>query len=372
MSWLAGKSKDPYYSERPLVNRIRKYGISFQPTDEDYKKIKDLGGSDELIREIRNKAPQPVPKPKPDESLPVPPDIRFKTGLLTVDCQPAECIVLVNGGLFVSSTVGGTVSQHVLEGLATVSAVKTDYDSDKGQQPVDMAQNKPVRQEFKFTVSPAALARLGNNLFEQMIVALGGSDGLKHSEIVTGKGSLNSWVSGKLTPWSFSVFFDKRNKRKYGLSARNQKYEVTPGENTFTWNREPETRELESCLRWFQDYQIAKVIGRLQGDSFKKVVAELKPAEGQPRVIRAVSAGQTYSITLDPDNRPAEITLEAGGLDRGLKIQYSDYKKDGSSYYPKRLQVIQPDDSHTGVQVEFDTFNLGLPEKAGKPSKKGK
>jgi hypothetical protein len=355
-----------------LVNRIRRCGIAFQPTSEDYKKIEELGGSTDLIGEIRNKAPQPVPKPKPDESLPSPTDIRFKTGLLTVDCQPAECIVLVNGGLFVSSTVGGTVSQHVPEGLATVSAVKTDYDSDKGQQPVDVAQNKPVRLEFKFTVSPVALARVGNNLFDQMIVALGGSDGLKHAETVTGNGSLNSWLNGKLTPWSFSVFFDKRNRRKYNLSARNLKYEVTPSGNTFTWNREPETRELESCLRWFQDYQITKVIGRLQGDSFKKVAVQLKPAEGQPRVIRAVSAGETYSITLDRDNRPAEITLEAGGLDRGLKIQYSDYTKDGSSYYPKRLQVIQPDDSHTGVQVEFDTFNLGTPEKPGKPLKKGK
>src|SRR5207253_1682240 len=112
----------------PLIQNIIKHRITFQPTDEDYKRFKAAGASDELIRVISDAAPPPPPPPPAD---PEPAEIRLKSGVVTINCSPAECIAVVNGGQLVFPTVGGSVFFTLLEGTATVSAVKRDYDADK-------------------------------------------------------------------------------------------------------------------------------------------------------------------------------------------------------------------------------------------------
>jgi hypothetical protein len=88
------------------------------------------------------------------------------------------------------------------------------------------------------------------------------------------------------------------------------------------------------------------------------VTDQLGPVEGQPRVIRAIAGSETYTITLDPDLRPAELALESTGLNTGLRIMYSDYSKQESAYYPRHLQVILPDTARHGVEVQFKTIEL--------------
>src|SRR5205823_5283185 len=157
---------------------------------------------------------------------------------------------------------------------------------------------------------------------------------------------------------------------KYVITGRGQKFELQPIGTGFKPKpaQAPEIPELEQCLRWFQDNQISKVIGYLQSSNFKKVAAQLTPLGGQPAVIRAISPSETYSITLDPDTRPIEISLASNGLNRGHIIRYSDYQMQRNAYYPKHMEVIQPEEVRHGVVVQLDNVELGLPEK-GKPKR---
>lgn len=363
LKWLDGKKKDRNrFNEFTLINRIAKYGLSFKPTEEDLEAFRKNGGSEKLITVVQNarKQPEREPPPPPPPPLPLP-----KEGHLTVGCQPAECNVSVNASPFLP-TKDGVLPQTLPEGLATVTVNKEDYEPDQKQQVADVKENKPARLDFKFKVSNAALERVGGRLFRQMIDALGGPAGLKASGVIRGAGTLKSYADGKITEWDLATFIELPANGYFILSGRGQKYEVSRTDSGFVWKPQgAEVRELEDCLRWIQDFQIANTVGRLQGTSFKMVADQLVPAEGHPVVIRATNGSETYKIALDPDFRPSEITLESTGLDSGLRILYTDYTKLGSSYYPRHAQVILPDASRHGVVVQFGQFELNFPAVAG-------
>jgi hypothetical protein len=357
MNWLDGKKKNPnLFHEAALISTITKEGLSFKPTEEDLEAFRKKGGSEKLITAIKNARTPPEREPPPPPPPPPPP----KEGRLTVGCQPAECNVSVNGGPFVS-TKDGVLPQTLREGLATVTVTKEDYEPDQKQQVADVKENKPARLDFTFKVSHAALERIGDRLFGQMMEALGGPAGLKASKVVRGSGTLKSHADGKITEWDLAAFIDLPANGYFILSGRGQKYEVSRTDSGFVWKPQgAEVRELEDCLRWIQDYQIANTVGRLQGTSFKMLADQLVPVEGHPVVIRATNGSETYKIALDPEFRPSEITLESTGLDSGLRILYTDYTKLGSSYYPRHAEVILPDASRHGVVVQFGQFELNF------------
>ena len=86
--------------EKVFISRITKVGIAFPRTDDNIAEIRNAGGSEELIAAIQNaKAPEQKKMVVVEPSIPEPPPIRLRTGILTINCQPAECTVLVNGGL---------------------------------------------------------------------------------------------------------------------------------------------------------------------------------------------------------------------------------------------------------------------------------
>jgi hypothetical protein len=368
--WLDGKKKDKYkFNETTLINSIAKGGISFTPTEEDMNAFRKRGGSDKLIAAVEGARKGEEAAPLPPTPLTPPP---AKEGRLTVTCEPAECDVSMNGGPSLPTTKG-EISRTLVEGPATVSVTKEGYDPDQKQKIVEIKEKVPARLDFKFKVSRAALENAGSKLFGQMMDALGGQNGLKTSERVRATGTLKSYSGGKISDWDVVALIELPDKGQFNLSGRGQKYEVLRTDSGFEWKKSPQSAELgelEACLRWIEDYQLGKTIGRLQSKSFKMVTDQLGPVEGQPRVIRAIAGSETYTVTLDPDLRPAEIALESTGLNTGLRIMYSDYSKHESAYYPRHLQVILPDAARHGVEVQFTTIELN-PQAAPGSKKKG-
>lgn len=370
LSWLDGKKKDRNkFNEFRLISLIAKQGLSFVPTEEDLNAFRKKGGSEKLIEAIqaaRKGEEVAVPPPPP------PPPPAPKEGRLMVTCEPAECDVSINGGTLLPTTKG-EISRTLVEGPATVSVIKEGYDPDQKQKIVEIKEKVLARLDFKFKVSRAALENAGSKLFGQMMDALGGPTGLKTSERVRGTGTLKSYAGGKINEWDVVAFIELPDKGQFNLSGRGQKYEVLRTDSGFEWKKSPQSAELgelEACLRWIQDYQLGKTVGRLQSNSFKMVTDQLEPVEGQPRVIRAIAGSETYTVTLDPDLRPAELALESTGLNTGLRVMYSDYSKQEGAYYPRRMQVILPDAARHGVEVQFTTLELN-PQAALGTKKKG-
>ncbi len=385
LHWLDLKKVDKnLYNELKLISRISKAGVSFDLGEDDKAAIRKKGGSEELIAAIEAARY----RPKTPEAAPVtaPKAAPRREGLLMLTCQPAECLVSINDKP-AGKTVNGAYSQKLEEGSATVSATKDDYEPDKKQQVVNIIENKPASVDFKFIPSPKALQREGQKLFEKMMNALGWASGLKTAEIVYGRGTLKSYSEGKITEWDLGALIELPNKGKFNLSGRGQKLEVTRTGDGFEWRKKPQSGvvgELEPCLRWLEDYQIAATVGRLQQQfggsasseparpaAFKMIAEQLSPGAGTPAIFRAVGENETYKITLDPDSRPREIVLESPGLDNGLRIMYSDYTSlQGTSLqgtaYPKSMQVIVA--PRQGVEVQFTEVDSSPPG----PNKKDK
>jgi len=377
LQWLSEHQAKNLYRlfEPPFLARIRKVGISFEPTQEILEKIRNAGGSEKLVSAIVEKGNPPTPKEGESSGgagsggggspgtrvSPV-----LKVGTLTVICQPVDCDVFVG-----TSSVGTTVSGELKLPWAespeiSVSVTRKDYDSEPNHRNVAINDKETTAATFKLTPSPAALAESGSRRFGQMLEALGGQEGLKAAEIVLGKATFKSYVDRTPTSWDGTALIKLPDKAKFELSAQGKNYEVGRTGDGFHWFESPKTVDLgklEDCLRWLQDKQIANVVGRLQDISFKIAADQLTPGDGQPVVLWAKGGSETYKITLSADFRPTEIALESTGLDSGLKILYSDYVQKGSAYYPRKTQVVLPDAAHQrGFEVEFGDFDLNPPD----------
>jgi hypothetical protein len=128
------------------------------------------------------------------------------------------------------------------------------------------------------------------------------------------------------------------------------------------WNKieekSPPFEDLDLSLRRFQEQQIARVIGTLRNGGFKMVASELNPKPGNDAIVRAEGGGRIYRITIGSDMRPREILLESGGLDKGLKVSYSEYVEQGGTAYPLHMEVQYSDVEHHGVAANLRSVEL--------------
>lgn len=347
--------------ESALIATIQTRTVCSRPSSGELDRLRNAGGSDKLIEAIEGAAPPSPPAEAPPRPQPEVPTLT--QGRLTVRCAHVECTVLVNGTP-IGVTTNETLSQTMPEGPILVSAAAKDYEANPSQEIVDIRDNEPKLINFQLKATRSALEATGAKLFQQMITALGGEDGLKASEFVRGKGTITSYSGGAPTLWDVAALIQQPDKGRFYLSAfqsGRQSYEIVQIGGAMELakiGKGVELDDLNLAIHQLREYQLSEMIRRFQSPSFKIVASDLGTLPAESAVLSAESGSEMYSIRLDSDFRPREILLESGGLDKGIKLMYSDYVHAGPAFYPKRMQVQVPSAKSKGIEVQFATVDL--------------
>ena len=326
-------------------------GIAFALSSDAVSKLQSAGASDEILDVLKSKAKPAV------ATAPAAPKILPK-GSLNLTCAPAECQVSLNG-TSIGPTAGGALQAAGLTpGNWVVDFSKEGF---RGNQSVVIVEPSKA-SAVAVTLEPDRAAReaFGKQLFQNMIRAIGGDEGLKTLASVQAVGNTTLWGrDGKSVRWMLLM----RNRAERGLfQAKSGRllYEVAFAGSEFKASKNlkgDQALDLPTDFSLIRDHQLAALITRLQDPGYKLVADHPEPQAGQEFVLFAEAGTQKISIGLDANLRPERVKITtAAGLGSAL-ITYADYVQNGNTFYPKTMQ-IKPDGQAQGIEVRFDTVEL--------------
>ena len=334
------------FTQQALINRIKEFGLAFRPTPEDLEKLKELGASPKLLSAIESASQPPV---REIVATPPPPPPVVREGLLAVTCTPVDCAVFVGAKRIDMTSRGHLEGIKLPVGTATVAVAADGYEADPKTKLLTITENGLTSIDFKLKPTQRTLEKAGGELFQRMVDALGGKEGLKETGFVRARGTALVYDrGGKPVAWSLAMLIKDRDKAKFSVTRDGQKYNVAFTDEGYRWSKTPKCEEvqgLEDVLRLVREYQIGAVIDRLGKGQISLVAERVPPGSGEAVVLRSDGSPNSYVITLESEFRPKEIRLESSGLGAGLKILFSDYVKQGKSFYPKVTQIVLPDES---------------------------
>jgi hypothetical protein len=302
-----------------------------------------------------------------------------KKGRLTVVCAEVDCNVLLDGAP-AGATTDRAVSHDLPEGPVAVSVSADGYQSAPDQEIVNIKAGDPKLVKFELRPSRAALEERGAKLFLQMIAALGGAEGLKAAAALRGTGTLTLYRDGKPEFWQATLLLKLPDKSRSIISVLQndrQRYEIVSTGGVTDLVKMGKGADLEGlnlAVHQLSEYQLARTLQRLQNPGVTILATDLEPAQSAGTMLRGEGGSEVYSIRLDAELRPQEIFVESGGFDKGIRILYADYAREGPAWFPRRLQVQLPGSATNGVKIQFDRLQLSPADLTDSAfdSKKGK
>ncbi|HYK60651.1 MAG TPA: serine/threonine-protein kinase [Bryobacteraceae bacterium] len=297
--------------------------------------------------------PSPAP-PKPDAA---------RQGLLSIVCQPVDCDVWTNrtsNRKYIGSTIHGELSATLPEGPVKISATKADYEPDREEETVAIGPDHPARVEFHLAVSRVSLDLEGRTLFRRMIQALGEQSGLRDAAAVLGSGFIEVYRrDGQPSRWPApEILIRPAGQSRFAIRKAGQTYEFTGAADGKRLPQDPEFAELAEELPLVTEYQLGRVVERLDGNGLNITATGLEARNGEAGEFRARGGAENYVVTLDSGYRPKEIRIESAGLHSGFRILFSAYESRGRTSYPKMTQVLLPGAPRRGVFVSFEKLEL--------------
>ncbi len=280
-------------------------------------------------------------------------------GMLSLTCAPAECQVSLNG-TSIGPTAGGKLEVAGLTpGNWVVDFAKEGFAGHQSTVVVEPAKSTTVT----VTLEPDRAAReaFGKQLFEKMIRALGGDDGLKTLGSVQATGSTTLWGhDGTSVRWTL-LMRNRTDRALFQAKAGRILHEVMFEGSEFKASKNlkgDEALELPTDFGMIRDNQLPALIARLQGPNYKLVSNHPDPVAGEDYSIVAESGTDKISHRLRREFAPAASEDRDRRRYRlGLLITYSDYVQNGNAFYPKTM-LIKPDGQQQGIEVRFDKVEL--------------
>lgn len=327
-----------------ILNR----GVAFALSADTLAKIEAAGASDDILDVIKSKA-KPVapapPKPAPK-------------GMLSLTCAPAECQVSLNG-TSLGPTAGGKLDVAGLTpGNWVIDFAKPGFSVHQSNILVEPAKTATVA--VTLDPDPATLEGYGKQLFEKMISALGGEDGLKIMASVQATGSATLWEHGGAgVRWTLLM----RNRPDRGLfqaKAGRILHEVMFEGTEFKASKNlsgDDALELPTDFGMVRDNQLPTLMARLESGEYKFTAGHPEPVPGEEYSIVADSVTDKISIGLDSELRPQRVKITTGAGLGSTLITYSDYVQNGNAFYPKTM-LIKPEAGQQGIEVRFDKVEL--------------
>jgi hypothetical protein len=212
------------------------------------------------------------------------------------------------------------------------------------------------------TLDPDRAAReaFGKQLFQKMVRALGGDDGLKTLGSVQAIGSTTLWGhDGTSVRWTL-LMRNRTDRALFQARAGRILHEVMFEGSEFKASKNlkgDDALQLPTDFGMIRDNQLPALIARLQGPNFRLVSNHPDPVAGEDYSIVAESGTEKISIGLDADSRPQRIRIATDAGIGSALITYSDYIQNGNAFYPKTM-LIKPDAQQQGIEVRFDKVEL--------------
>ncbi|HEX5228606.1 MAG TPA: PEGA domain-containing protein [Bryobacteraceae bacterium] len=336
----------------PLHRRkeaIENRGVAFPLSTDALAKLQSAGAPDDIMDVIKTKAkplpPPPAPKP-------------VAKGMLNLTCAPVECQVTLNGSS-IGATAGGKLEVAGLTpGNWVVDFAKEGYVSHQSTVTVEPAKSSAVAA----TLSPDRAAReaFGKQLFQKMIKALGGDDGLITMSSVQARGSTTLWGhDGTSVRWTLLM----RNRQDRALfQAKTGKilHEVMFDGSEFKASKNlngEDALQLPTDFGMIRDNQLPALIAHLKGPAYKLIADHTDPVPGEEFSLVAESGTDKVSIGLDADLRPQRVKIATAAGIGSMLITYADYVQNGNTFYPKTM-LIKPEGQQQGIEVKFDKLEL--------------
>lgn len=340
-------------SETRLRTLVMERGLDFSLPTADVEKLRASGASPELLEYLRQTArPLPIAKPAPPKP---------RVGTLAISCAPAECEISLNG------TSRGSTRQGKLE-LAGLPVGKLYIDYRKAgfvgiQGSAVIEADRTVSASAALEPERAIRERFGKQLFEKILAALGGEEGLKDASYFQAQGSAKSYAKdGKTSAWTLLMRLKSPDRTFYRVVGGSITYEVSIIGPQYKSNEKlkgPIALELESDFRHLTDFQIASMIRRISTTKYTLLANRDTPVPGEDFFLQAESSADVFTIGLDADMRPQHVRFEsASGLGSGLQVVYTDYVQKGKAYFPQTTQIRFPGAEQHGFEVKFDSIEV--------------
>jgi hypothetical protein len=337
----------------PLRRRkeaIESRGVAFVLSSDALSRLQSAGASDDVLDLIKSKA-KPVAAvvavPKP-----------VAKGMLSLTCAPAECQVSLNG-TSIGPTAGGKLEVAGLTpGSWVVDFAKEGFTGHQSTVVVEPAKSAVLTA----TLDPDRAAReaFGKQLFQKMIRALGGDDGLKTLGSVQATGSTTLWGhDGTSVRWTL-LMRNRTDRALFQAKAGRILHEVMFDGSEFKASKNlngDDALQLPTDFGMIRDNQLPALLLRLQGPNYKLVANHVDPVAGEDYSIVAESGTDKVSIGLDANLRPQRVRIATDAGIGSALITYSDYIQNGNAFYPKTM-LIKPEGQSQGIEVRFDKVEL--------------
>jgi hypothetical protein len=113
--------------------------------------------------------------------------------------------------------------------------------------------------------------------------------------------------------------------------------------------------EFSSALRVFREFQLARLIPRINKTNFRVSTPSAEPDSAGEFHLTATSEIDAYDITLTRDSLPLRISYESKlGLGSGRQAAYSGYFDAGKGKYPRVVVIKLPDAPQHGIELRFE------------------
>lgn len=336
----------------PLHRRkeaIENRGVAFALSSDALAKLQSAGAPEDILDVIKTKAKPaaPAPAPKP-----------VAKGMLSVTCAPAECQVSLNGSS-IGPTAGGKLEVAGLTpGNWVVDFAKEGYVGHQSSVLVEPAKSSPVA--VTLGPDPSAREAFGKQLFEKMIQALGGDDGLITMSSVQARGSTTLWGhDGTSVRWTL-LMRNRTDRALFQAKAGKILHEVMFEGSEFKASKNlngEDALQLPTDFGMIRDNQLPALIAHLRGSSYKLLADHPDPVPGEDYSILALSGTDKVSINLDAQLRPQRVKIATDAGIGSMLITYADYVQNGNTFYPKTM-LIKPEGQQQGIEVRFDKLEL--------------
>jgi hypothetical protein len=350
---------------RRRKDAIQARGIDFALGSEELDKLKAAGATDDMLELIKSKAkvstaaaaPHAAPKPA-------------STGTIALNCAPSECDISLDGKPY--GTVGGKLELSLNAHKWIVDFKKDGYIGH--QEPVMIEADKVTKLSVVLEPSRGTLEAYGTSLFKKMIQAIGGDEGVQALAGVQAVGSTTVWTrDGSSVRWTL-LLRNRPDRALFQARAGNILHEVSFSGSQYNNSKNlkgADALELPTHFGFIRDAMLAAVITRLQNPEFKITASHPSPFEGDEFTLFAENSAEKVSIGLDDQSRPVRVRIATTTGAGSAAIAYSEYFKGEKAYWPKSVQ-IKPDGWQHGIDVRFDTMDLGLRFSEGDFKMKGK
>src|SRR5580704_106334 len=259
----------------------------------------------------------------------------------------------------IGPTAGGKLEVAGLTpGNWTVEFTKEGFASRQNIVMVEPAKSTALAA----TLDPDKAAReaFGRQIFQKMIHALGGDDGLKTLSSVQATGSTTLWGHGGTSVRWTLLMRNRTDRALFQAKAGAILHEVMFDGSQFKASKNlkgDEALQLPTDFGMIRDNQLPALIARLQGANYKLVANHPDPVAGEDYSILAESGTEKISIGLDADLRPQRVKIATDTGIGSVLITYADYSQNGNSFYPKTM-LIKPEGEQQGIEVRFDKVEL--------------